>query len=96
MSGIIIGADITLTTGAGSNDSVHLSSLLEQTKAMNVGVNVAAFDGAYDGRPNFAAAERLGIDLYVREKSGEDRTAKDWPMSPQTLTDPTYQTGKVR
>ncbi len=86
VSGIITAADITLTTGAGSNDSVHLPSLLEQTKASNPGVTVATFDKAYGGRPNFGAAEGLGVDLYVREKSGEDRVAEDWPTSAQMLT----------
>ncbi len=53
--------------------------MLTQTRQRTEGVAKAAFDGAYGWKPNFAVAEAQGIDLYVREKQGEDRTGPTWP-----------------
>jgi len=68
VSGIIYAADTTLRSGPGTNDGVHLPSLLRQTKERAETVTFSAFDPAYDGRANFAAAEASGIDLFVKEK----------------------------
>lgn len=85
VSGIIYAADTTLRTGPGSYDGIHLPSLLEQTKARSETVAAAAFDKAYGGRANFSEAERLGVKLYVREKSGENRTDPSWPQMAREL-----------
>lgn len=61
VSGIVYGADTSLTNGPGSNDGPHLRNLLEQTKARSETVTAGAFDKAYTGAPNFREAERLGI-----------------------------------
>jgi hypothetical protein len=86
ISGIIFAADTTLAAGLGSADGPHLANLLEQTKDATDNVRVAAFDKAYDGKPNFREAERLGMDLYVREKVGEDRQDQTWPPMAQRLS----------
>lgn len=86
VSGIIYGADTTLRNGPGTADAPHLESLLVQSKERTERVNVAAFDKAYGGKHNFAVAENLGIDLFVREKSLEDRRGPDWPASAQRLS----------
>lgn len=86
VSGIIYAADTTLRNGPGAADALHLESLLVQTKERTERVNVAAFDKAYDGTHNFEVAEELGIDLYVREKTTDDRQSEEWPASAQRLS----------
>ncbi len=86
VSGIVYAEETTLTTGLGSGDGPHLRRLLKQTKDRTESVTVAAFDKSYTGKPNFTAAERAKIDLYVREKSGENRQGKDWPPMAQRLS----------
>lgn len=86
VSNIIYAADTTLANGMGSGDGPHLRPVLEQTKARTENVIKAAFDKAYGGKPNFAVSERLGIDLYVREKVDDDRQGDDWPAQAQRLS----------
>lgn len=87
VSNIIYGADTTLRTGLGTNDAIHLPSILQQTRDRSETAVDAAFDKGYDGRPNFEEAERLGMNLYVREKQGEDRTHASWPKMARDLTE---------
>jgi len=87
VSGIIYAADTTLRTGPGSNDAVHLPSLLEQTKENAETVSTAAFDKAYGSHGNFAEAERLGVRLFVREKQGENRADSSWPATARELAE---------
>ena len=87
VSGIIYAADTTLRTGPGSNDAVHLPSLLEQTKENAETVSTAAFDKAYGSHVNFAEAERLGVRFFVREKQGENRADSSWPPMARELVE---------
>lgn len=87
VSGIIYGADTTLRNGLGTNDGIHLPSVLRQTAERTEGVAKAAFDGAYGARSNFAIAESLGMQLYVREKQGENRTDPSWPKMARELAE---------
>lgn len=87
VSGIIYAADTTLTNGMGSSDGPHFENLLTQTRQRTDQVAVAAFDKAYGGTHNFAIAESLGMDLYVRERQSiEDRQSEHWPARAQALS----------
>lgn len=59
--------------------------MLRQTKANAERVTAAAFDGAYGWKPNFEVAESLGVDLYVREKQGQNRMDPSWPKTARRL-----------
>jgi hypothetical protein len=76
----------TLTRGLGTGDAPHLPNMLEDTKRRLETVAQAALDKGYDGASNFEAAESLRIDLYVREKSGEDRQSEEWSEMARRLS----------
>ena len=101
ISNIIVAADTTLTRGIGSGDGPHFPGMLVEALQTSESVDKAALDKAYSIKRNFAAAEALDVDLFVREDGGENRLLPHWPKSAQRLTklereDPTRYTETSR
>lgn len=77
--------NITLDRGVGSQDGAHLVGMLRDALRHSEQIRRALSDKAYGSKRNFLAAEAAGIQLFVRERSNEDRVDGDWPVSAQEL-----------
>lgn len=86
VSNVIMAADTTLTVGIGSGDGPHLPGMLRKAKRLNSNISEAAFDKAYSSKRNFAASEALGMRLFVREQTSENRMSKGWPQQAQEMS----------
>ena len=87
VTGLVGAVNVTLDEGLGSGDGPHMPSVAERTKAALKAAKHLAGDKAYSQRRNFTEAERIGLDLYVREKANEKRLeARDpWPEMAQRM-----------
>lgn len=66
--------EFTLDYGRGSGDAPHYRGAARETKRIWTSLKRMLGDGSYGTKGNYAASERLGVELITREKTNERRS----------------------